>query len=199
MDGSAIIRDRVAKDLKGLTSNVILSSHVAASPYSINEFITDLYNGTWNNLLQGRALTEGDKILQKAMVDMFCESLSDGVAKKGSSPFGFAPSVDEIIAYGLDESGLIDRFADQFRAVDEEYGRGYVASHMVEDQFGTPGYGWQRAVNIAAIDDSKAYMQDMAIKSRNLLKSKIGGTSGSAKVHYQSLLIKLNNALKDKL
>ncbi|WP_303180079.1 zinc-dependent metalloprotease [uncultured Butyricimonas sp.] len=199
VDGSAIVRDRVAKDLRGLTSNVILSSHVANSPYTVNEFMTDLYNGTWNNLLQGRSLTQGDKILQQAMVDMFCESLSDGAGKKSASPFGFASSVDEIVAYGLDESGLIGRFADQFRTVDEEYGRGYVASRMIENQFGTPGYGWQRAVNVSAIDDSKAYMQDMAIKSRNLLKSKIGGTSGSAKVHYQSLLIKLNNALKDKL
>ena len=199
VDGSAIVRDRVAKDLRGLTSNVILSSHVANSPYTVNEFMTDLYNGTWNNLLQGRSLTQGDKILQQAMVDMFCESLSDGAGKKSASPFGFAPSVDEIVAYGLDESGLIGRFAEQFRAVDEEYGRGYGASRMIENRFGTPGYGWQRAVNVSAIDDSKAYMQDMAIKSRNLLKSKLGGTSGSAKVHYQSLLIKLNNALKDKL
>ena len=199
VDGSAIVRDRVAKDLRGLTSNVILSSHVANSPYTVNEFMTDLYNGTWNNLLQGRSLTQGDKILQQAMVDMFCESLSDGAGKKSASPFGFAPSVDEIVAYGLDESGLIGRFAEQFRAVDEEYGRGYVALRMIENRFGTPGYGWQRAVNVSAIDDSKAYMQDMAIKSRNLLKSKLGGTSGSAKVHYQSLLIKLNNALKDKL
>ena len=128
VDGSAIVRDRVAKDLRGLTSNVILSSHVANSPYTVNEFMTDLYNGTWNNLLQGRSLTQGDKILQQAMVDMFCESLSDGAGKKSASPFGFAPSVDEIVAYGLDESGLIGRFAEQFRAVDEEYGRGYVAS-----------------------------------------------------------------------
>ena len=94
---------------------------------------------------------------------------------------------------------MISRFADQFRAVDEEYGRGYVASNMVADQFGTPGYGWQRTVATTAIDDSKAYLQDMAVKSRNLLRSKIGGMSGNAKVHYQALLIKLNNALKDKL
>ena len=85
------------------------------------------------------------------------------------------------MAYGLDESGLISRFADQFRAVDEEYGRGYVASNMVADQFGTPGYGWQRTVATTAIDDSKAYLQDMAVKSRNLLRSKIGGMSGNAK------------------
>ena len=199
VDGSAIVRSRVAGDIQGLIGNVILSSHVASSPYSINEFMTDLYNGTWSNLLQGKALTEGDKILQNTMVDMVCASLNDGGAKKSASPFGFAPSVDEIVAYGLDESGLIRRFADQFRAVDEEYGRGYVASNMVADQFGTPGYGWQRTVATTAIDDSKAYLQDMAVKSRNLLRSKIGGMSGNAKVHYQALLIKLNNALKDKL
>ena len=199
VDGSAIVRSRVAGDIQGLIGNVILSSHVASSPYSINEFMTDLYNGTWSNLLQGKALTEGDKILQNTMVDMVCASLNDGGAKKSASPFGFAPSVDEIVAYGLDESGLISRFADQFRAVDEEYGRGYVASNMVADQFGTPGYGWQRTVATTAIDDSKAYLQDMAVKSRNLLRSKIGGMSGNAKVHYQALLIKLNNALKDKL
>ena len=199
VDGSAIVRSKVAGDIQGLIGNVILSSHVASSPYSINEFMTDLYNGTWSNLLQGKALTEGDKILQNTMVDMVCASLSDGGAKKSASPFGFAPSVDEIVAYGLDESGLISRFADQFRAVDEEYGRGYVASNMVANQFGTPGYGWQRTVATTAIDDSKAYLQDMAVKSRNLLRSKIGGMSGNAKVHYQALLIKLNNALKDKL
>ena len=199
VDGSAIVRSRVAGDIQGLIGNVILSSHVASSPYSINEFMTDLYNGTWSNLLQGKVLTEGDKILQNTMVDMVCASLNDGGAKKSASPFGFVPSVDEIVAYGLDESGLISRFADQFRAVDEEYGRGYVASNMVADQFGTPGYGWQRTVATTAIDDSKAYLQDMAVKSRNLLRSKIGGMSGNAKVHYQSLLIKLNNALKDKL
>ena len=199
VDGSAIVRSRVAGDIQGLIGNVILSSHVASSPYSINEFMTDLYNGTWSNLLQGKALTEGDKILQNTMVDMVCASLNDGGTKKSASPFGFVPSVDEIVAYGLDESGLISRFADQFRAVDEEYGRGYVASNMVADQFGTPGYGWQRTVATTAIDDSKAYLQDMAVKSRNLLRSKIGGMSGNAKVHYQALLIKLNNALKDKL
>ena len=49
----------MAGDIQGLIGNVILSSHVASSPYSINEFMTDLYNGTWSNLLQGKALTEG--------------------------------------------------------------------------------------------------------------------------------------------
>ena len=198
INGSAIIREQVAQNIYKLINNVILSSHVASSPYSVNEFITDLYTSTWNNLIQGKELTESDKILQQTLVSIVCTSLND-TQKANSSPFGFAPSVDEILAYNLDDSGLIKRFADQFRAVDEKFGRGYVASRLSDCHFGTPGYGLQRAVKINSINDSKAYLQDIAIKSRELLRNKIGKTSGHSKIHYQSLLIKLNNALKDKL
>lgn len=199
VDGSSILRARIAADLQGLAGNVILSSHVASSPYTISEFMNDLYNGTWNNLLKGTALTQGDKILQKAMVDMFCSALNDKSTEKGASLFGFVPSVDEIIAYNLDETGLVNQFPEQFRAVEATYGKGYVATRLFGNQFGAPGYGWQGAVNVSSIDDSKAYLQDLAVKSRNLLRSKINVVSGAAKIHYQSLLIQLNNALKDKL
>ena len=161
--------------------------------------MNDLYNGTWNNLLKGTALTQGDKILQKAMVDMFCSALNDKSTEKGASLSGFVPSVDEIIAYNLDETGLVNQFPEQFRAVEATYGKGYVATRLFGNQFGAPGYGWQGAVNVSSIDDSKAYLQDLAVKSRNLLRSKINVVSGAAKIHYQSLLIQLNNALKDKL
>ena len=68
-----------------------------------------------------------------------------------------------------------------------------------EHHFGRPGHGFQNKVLVATIDETGSYLQNLAIKSRNLLKSRIAGASGSAKVHYQSLLIKLNTALKDKI
>lgn len=199
VNASATVRDRVARDIRGLIGNVLLSSHVSASPYTVDEFMTDLYTGTWGSLLQGTSLKEGDKIWQRAMVDMCCEALADAPAKKSGLPLGFTPSVDEIIAYGLDPTGVVAQFAEQFRALEAKCGPGYVATCMADNQFGTPGYGFQQAVKVAAIDETKAHLQNMAVKSRNLLKSRIAGTSGNARVHYQSLLIKLNNALKDKL
>ena len=72
VDGSVIVRNKVAQDLKRLIGNVILSSNTVSSLYSIDEFMTDLYNGTWNSLLQGGELVEGDKILQKVVVNMCC-------------------------------------------------------------------------------------------------------------------------------
>lgn len=199
INGSATVRAKVAGEFSKLISNVILSSYVASSPYSVEEFMTDLYNGTWNSLLQGTSLTEGDKILQKAVVDMICASLNDG--DKGSkSLLGFAPSVDEILLYNLDETGLIRRYEEAFRCVDEKYGQGFVGSRIsLDENFGPAGYGFQRPINISAIDDSRAYLQNLAVKSRALLKGRVNGMTGKTKIHYQSLLIKLNNALKDKL
>jgi hypothetical protein len=214
VDGSFVIRDRILKDIKGLISNVLLSAHHSSSPYTVEEFTNDLYQSTWSSTLKGTKLTNGDKILQQSMVDFFCESLVDKPVAR-TNPQGYAPSVDEIIAYGLDGTGLVARYADVFRQYDAEHGYGTVAQaldikqgsllchsehHHSEDvHFGTPGYGWQGRVSVAAIDDSKAYLQDLAVKSRNLLRSRIAGASGNTRTHYLSLLVKLNTVLKDKI
>lgn len=58
-------------------------------------------------------------------------------------------------------------------------------------------YGFVRKVNTGEIDNSKVYLQDMALKAQRLLNSKIAGATGDTKIHYQSLLMKLNKSLKD--
>ncbi|MEI3419727.1 MAG: hypothetical protein V8R91_00950 [Butyricimonas faecihominis] len=109
----------------------------------------------------------------------------------------YVPSVEEIAGYGLDESGLIHKYLDQFRQVEEERGAGYVARQMALNEFGY-GYGFVRKVNtVGEIDDSKVYLQDMALKAQRLLNSKVAGATGDTKMHYQSMLMKLNKALKD--
>ncbi|MDR3235955.1 MAG: zinc-dependent metalloprotease [Prevotellaceae bacterium] len=201
---SFALRERVAKDIKAQIENVVLSSHYTTnSPYSIEDFTNDLYAATWKNLLNGSKLTDGDKVLQQAMVSLFTEPFAEKKAATTSLPRGYAPSVDEIIAYGLDESGVVARYADIFRAYEEEHGRGSVACENHPDdedeQFGTPGYGFQQKVTVTAINEANNYLQVLAIKSRDLLRSRIAGSTGNARAHYQSLLIKLNAALKDKV
>ncbi|MDR1415094.1 MAG: zinc-dependent metalloprotease [Odoribacteraceae bacterium] len=203
VDGSALLRDKLSKEFKGVIDNVVLSAHHASSPYTVEDLSTDLYNATWSNLVNGRPLTAGDRVLQQAMVNLFCESLAEPAPRGAAAPAAFAPSVDEIIAYGLDETGLVARHADLFRAHDEQHGRGSVAAALVsataDNHFGTPGYGFQAKVSVTAIDNSKSCLQDLAVKSRALLRGKLSSTTGAARTHYQSLLIKLNGALKDKI
>lgn len=196
INGSYLVRDKIAKDLRTLLHNVILSAHYSDSPYSVQDFMNDLYDGTWNNITSGRALTTGDKTLQRIMVDVFCEPFAE---KKASTTglVGFAPSVDEIIAYGLDESGAVERYEDIFRRYEEENGHGSVTELLSLDSFGSPGMGFLRKVVVSSIDDSAVYLQSLAIRSQRLLRSQVANSSGDARAHYQSLLIKLNKALKD--
>ncbi|MCL2693456.1 MAG: zinc-dependent metalloprotease [Rikenellaceae bacterium] len=198
--GSQVVRGRVVADLRGQIGNVILSSFYSDSPYTVQEFTNDLYNETWRNVLTGRALTDGDRVLQRAMVAMFVEPLEPRAAAAGSGlGYAFAPSVEEIIAYGLDESGIVERYADAYRAYEAEHGRGSVAMLIDADRFGPSGLGFQSRVNVAAIDDSANYLIDLAVRSRNLLRGAVASSSGSARAHYQALLTRLNAALKDRL
>ena len=190
VDMTPVLQKRILDQLERLTGNIILSSHLASNPYTIQEFLTDLYNGAFENTVKGRALTDADKMLQQFIVDVSASSLKDAGAG------AYMPSVEEIAAYGLDETGLINKYLDQFRQVEQERGPGYVAQQMALNEFGY-GYGFVRKVNTGEIDNSKVYLQDMALKAQRLLNSKIAGATGDTKIHYQSLLMKLNKSLKD--
>jgi hypothetical protein len=197
------IRDVVVKALRSQIENLILAAQYTGNPYTVEEYTADLYTATWRSLTGGGKLTPADKALQIAMVDEFISPL---IEKKTASattvlPTGYA-SVDDIVLYGLDETGVVARYADLLRGYEKENGLGSVAALMeqAEDSdFGKPGRGFQSKVNVRQIDDSNTYLIMLAIKSRDLLRGKIGALSGADKAHYQSLLIKLNAALKDKL
>ena len=198
VDMTPVLQKRILDQLERLTGNIILSSHLASNPYTIQEFLTDLYNGAFENTVKGRALTDADKMLQQFIVDVSASSLKDAGAGalRMLTDAAYMPSVEEIAAYGLDETGLINKYLDQFRQVEQERGPGYVAQQMALNDFGY-GYGFVRKVNTGEIDNSKVYLQDMALKAQRLLNSKIAGATGDTKIHYQSLLMKLNKSLKD--
>ena len=198
VDMTPVLQKKILDQLERLTGNIILSSHLASNPYTIQEFLTDLYNGAFENTVKGRALTDADKMLQQFIVDVSASSLKDAGAGalRMLTDAAYMPSVEEIAAYGLDETGLINKYLDQFRQVEQERGPGYVAQQMALNEFGY-GYGFVRKVNTGEIDNSKVYLQDMALKAQRLLNSKIAGATGDTKIHYQSLLMKLNKSLKD--
>ena len=198
VDMTPVLQKRILDQLERLTGNIILSSHLASNPYTIQEFLTDLYKGAFENTVKGRAMTDADKMLQQFIVDVSASSLKDAGAGalRMLTDAAYMPSVEEIAAYGLDETGLINKYLDQFRQVEQERGPGYVAQQMALNEFGY-GYGFVRKVNTGEIDNSKVYLQDMALKAQRLLNSKIAGATGDTKIHYQSLLMKLNKSLKD--
>ncbi len=198
VDMTPVLQKRLLDQLERLTGNILLSAHLSSNPYTVQEYLTDLYNGAFDSTIKGRKLTEGDKMLQRFIVDVSSSAFKDagGGALRMLTDAAYVPSVEEIAAYGLDESGFIHKYIDQFRQLEEEHGVGYVARQMALNEFGY-GYGFQRRVTVGEIDNSQTYIQDMALKAQRLLSSKVAGATGDTKVHYQSMLMKLNKALKD--
>lgn len=105
----------------------------------------------------------------------------------------YTPSVDEIVLYGLDESGIVAKYLDEFRKFEWEEGRGSVMSEMVK--FGS-GYGSQAPIDITAIDERTGFYYNMLEKVTRLVKSRVNTANAMDKAHYQSILVMLEAAKK---
>lgn len=199
----SILQYYTALEVFESSHNVMLSSRIADTPaaaYTLEDWCNDLYTGIWGNVSRGSKLSDADRILQSLHVQYLCGIVSKKTQLvKMSSSTAFCPSVDRIIALGLDGSGLVEKYAPLLRDLDEQYGRGYVASRVLEDDsFGAPGYGFQAKVNLRTVDNSKELYYAQLLRIRNTLKSAASASSGPAKAHYQTLLHEIDVALDDK-
>mgnify|MGYP002560335169 FL=1 len=199
VDMTTVLRTRLAGNLTKLKDNVILSAYIASNPYTVKEFLNDLYNGAFASAIKGTKLTDGDKLLQGTLVDLVIAPLADKKESGGlfSLNAAYAPSLDEILAYDLDPSGLVGRFEDQLQAIENEHGAGFIASQLRVDEFGTPGYGFLQKVDTKAIDNSTVYLIDLAFKAQKLVNSKLATSTGEDRLHYQALAAKINKTLKN--
>ncbi len=195
VSAAPIVQDVISGELLKSYKGVILSAHVSQDPYTLKEYFNDLYNGIWENTLKGKKLTSGDIILQTALVDMINGMV--GEKTKKSSLFGLSKmaSVEEMVAYGLDESGMMRKYMDILKNIEDEKGTDYVTRQIHPDAFGQ-GYGWQREVSVKAIDNSTTYIVALAYRIKSLLESKLSSVDSATKDHYKMLLLNLNRALK---
>ena len=109
----------------------------------------------------------------------------------------YTPSIEEVFAYGLDESGFLACFKEQLSAIEQEYGNGVVMEQLKLHQFGdTYGYGFQKEVNAKLYDESLAHYTTMYVKILNLVKSKVLTAHKDDRPHYQALLVALETLKK---
>lgn len=177
-DGAAGMRGRIADEIRAKTANVALSSHYARifdeRVYDMHEFARDLYHHTWASTRAGRHPTAGERALQKAMVDMFCEPVAAMNAAGSSTAIaGHTAGAASTPSASARQSG--------------------------KRNFGEPGMDLQDPVDVSSFDDSAENMAWLAVRSQSLLRRAVARSSGSTRAHYRALLMKLNVALKDKL
>ena len=154
-----IVRYYTGTELLGCYKNVMLSAHVSKNPYTMKDYFDDMYAQVWESAIKNRKPTEGEKILQRLSIDQSADVITkksklvkvltdEDVPAVGNE--AYMPSVDEIVTYGLDESGLVSAFRDELREIERERGRGFVAKQMALNSF-KYGYGWQYRVNTRTI------------------------------------------------
>ena len=108
-----------------------------------------------------------------------------------------ALSIDEIIRYGMDQTGFIRRFRDQFQAFEIEHGQGLIANQIARETISAISpYTWQKPVNISTIDESLGYNTAMLNKIQKLVESRIANANTADKAHYQGILLQIKTLSK---
>ena len=201
---SLALQGAVVNSLLELSNNVMLVSHLSTDPYTPKDYYDDLYAGIWEPTIQGRKLTDGDKLMQKLATAYAVAIVNQAMG--GGSQGGMvismltSLSVDELIESGMDYTGLLRQYYDQFKAFEAEHGTGIIASQLIASRLNAASdpYGWQREVNVGNIDESLGYNVIMLQKIQSLLNSRVGGANAADKAHYQALLLQVRNALTQK-
>ena len=201
---SLALQGAVTKAILKLANNVTLVSHLSSNPYTVKDYYDDLYAGIWEPTIQGRKLTDGDKLMQKLATASAISVVKQGMEGGGQGGMVISMltdlSVDEMIESGMDYTGILRQYRDQFRAFEAEHGTGIIASQLIESRMrmSSDPYGWQREVNVTNIDESLGYNVAMLQKIQNLLQSRVSGANSADKAHYQALLLQVKAALTQK-
>lgn len=204
---SSNLKNVATKALLQTSENVVLSAHISDNPYSPREYFDDLYHCIFENTIQGRKLTEGDKIMQRLVVLQIravaqsqwnkvklAEELTPVEALQACASYAYYPSLDDIISYGLDPSGRVSRYEEQLRLLEDRYGCGFIASQMQENSFHyTVGYGFQQKLKLDNIDEATGLYLSMLTKAKTLIENKLPIAHPHDKGHYQGMLYLLES------
>ena len=198
-----IMRYYTGLELFNSYSNVIFSSHIAGKEgYSPKEYFDDLYSLVWESAIKKNHVPESDRMLQRLFLERAVYVAGKatkplqkmGLTDENSIAAAYAPSVDEIVSMGLDESGVVERYKDVLRELEMKEGSGVVARKMAQDEIGY-GYGWQYRVNLRSIDNSKDLLFGQLLRVQSLLKSRMGAVDTDTKAHFKAMLYLIDEAL----
>ncbi len=199
---SISLKGGIGKKLLTLNNKVLLASHITNNGYAQKNYYDDLYAGIWEPTMKGQRLSDGDKLLQRQVVKEAVATVAkiSGVSGKklaNDDLLSFAPSVSDIVLYGLDPTGYVAEHVSELERVEEREGKGLIASLLSGKSFGDKiGYGFQYAVKTDLIDESAAYNLVMLNKIKTLVKNRISSASANDRPHYLALLVMLKSVEK---
>ena len=200
---SLALQSVATRALLSLGSKITLCAHLSKDPYTIKDYYDDLYNGIWESTIQGKKLTEGDKLMQKLSVSTISSSIKKASGGKNFQNevdgISIGLSVDDLIEGGADYTGVMRQFRKQLRNFETEYGEGVLANLFIAQNMcaASDPYGWQQQVKVGLIDESPAYNIMLLEKVERLIKMRLANADSNDKAHYNSILLQIKNTLND--
>lgn len=192
--------------LYGRMRNILLSSSLSpdGDTYELQDFFDDFYNEVWSSTINNKPLGNSERALQDNVVKatvglMGLSGLAQKTQNKGLNVSHFGRmSLDEMIAYSVDDTGILQKFQDELRRQEYKCGMGCYAHRIGNHpQHFSSGYGYQMPIDLANLDNSAMYVFAFAKKMKDLLKKKERRAKGKDKLHYKSLLQLLENTLAE--
>ena len=186
---SRVVSSMAETIFETLSNKVQVAAQLSDDPYTIQDYYDDLYAGIWKNTIDNKKLTANDRMLQRSAM----QALVKGTLRiiEGKDPLfnAYAPSLDEIIDYRLDPSGMTQRYYKELKEIEKEKGQAAIAERL-EQNFDY-GYKWQKKLEIESIDESESCYITMLNKVKNLLENRIASANKIDKAHYQAILFKI--------
>jgi len=203
VDLEPIFQYYTALDLFSTYANVILSAHVKdanGESYTMQNWLDDIYEWVWKGTENRKNLTRGERILQNLYISAALKGATKSTTLVKAKSIAFAddpylPSVEQLALYGLDPSGMAEKYLGILKDYEAEYGKGSVAASMLDTNFGESGYNWQYRVNTRTLDESKALFHEDLTRIAKFLKANISGAKGETKAHYRSLLKQIESSI----
>ncbi|MDO4780221.1 MAG: zinc-dependent metalloprotease [Bacteroides sp.] len=175
----------ITNDILNLRARILVASNISDNTYSMKEYFNDVYTQFFKSVIQGTKPNNAEKIMQKTFVELGSMSVTTGKAPI-SLPFQLA-----------DGKSL----AEVYFGLTEKYGSlpNDLVDKLKVSAYGDPSKTIYPKVNLEQMDNSSIYFYDALMKLKPLLIIRVKSTTDvDLKAHYQSLLYKVNKALRIK-
>ena len=191
--------DNTVSDLFRRVSATALSSHIATDGgYKPQEFIKDIYNDVWAPTIANKTLSMTDRILQREFVSQCISTVVKDKKSSGSSLAitdldAYRPTLNQMSTYGFELFGIdptMDQTLAELQQMNDQY-------DITEQMFGKPGYNWQKRVSASVVDETPMVWYYMATQCKQLLVRGVRMSKGETKLHYQTLLQRMEWLLSD--
>ena len=186
---------------------IALAQHLSpeGEAFTIQNWIDECSSWVWKSTKAAKATTPHERMKQRLYVDLLTKEGTKAQSFSSASLTSLAneaytPSLDHIVTFGLDQSGIIAEHIEELKAIEQSEGRNSVAQMWAEEEvsFGPTGYGWQSKVNTKVVDESPMYFYAELLKTKELLQKAVKRSAGDDKAHYQLLLRTIEQKLENK-